>query len=276
MTQPVRIDVLAWPARDLAACLATQDAVIVAASLHASETALERALDLLPAVERIRYETYTNVVVGRRFAMARATVREVVGSILGMSPASVPLYTGAHGKPILGRGLAHPPLWFSVAHCDDLALVAASRTADVGVDLERVRSIEHWERVAARVLDRAERAQLRRAVEQGEDAGSAFLRHWCRVEAELKAIGCGIAGLETHLAGKRPRGLRVVDLDRLPVPGGEGSARYQGAVALCTPSDGSEPVPLAASSGSGDRASSPERPNTRASSGSTRTDIPWR
>jgi phosphopantetheinyl transferase len=153
-----------------------------------------------------------------------------------MAPERVPLREGVHGKPALARALARP-LWFSVAHCEELLVVALSRTADVGVDLERARSIEQWERVADRVLDRAERAQLSRAVDEGQDPGTAFLRHWCRVEAELKAIGCGIVGLEDHRAGKRPLGLRLTDLTELPLPTtlAASGARYQAAVALCAP-----------------------------------------
>jgi phosphopantetheinyl transferase len=152
-------------------------------------------------------------------------------------PDRLLLRDGVHGKPYLSRDPGDRALWFSVAHSEDLIVVAMSRTADVGVDLERARSIEQWQRVADRVLDRSERAQLERAVAAGEDAGHAFLRHWCRVEAELKAIGCGIVGLEDHRAGVRPMGLQIADLPALPLPeelAGAG-ARYQAAVALCSP-----------------------------------------
>lgn len=234
----LRLDLVAWPAEEnLSARLATHDVVIVSASLHACESELSRTLDVLSADERARVEAYANAVVARRFAVARRTAREVLGAILGMAPTAVPLRHGLHGKPALARGAAPRPLWFSIAHCEDLALVALSRTDDVGVDLERTRAIEQWERLADRVLDPAERMQLRCAVERGEDAGSAFLRHWCRVEAELKAIGCGIVGLEAHRAGKRPLGLRVADLPDLPLPTdvAASGARYQAAVAVCAP-----------------------------------------
>jgi 4'-phosphopantetheinyl transferase len=221
---------------DVSARLASHDVVVCATTLLATDPQLAHALQVLSERERGRYHAYTNEVVGRRFVVGRALLREVVGCAIGTSPDQVPLGEGVHGKPAL-CGRAQPrPLWFSVAHCDDLILIALSGTSEVGVDLERARSIEQWERVADRVLAPSERTQLRLAVERGEDAGNAFLRHWCRVEAELKAIGCGIAGLEDHVAGRRPLGLRVLDLDRLPwpapaVPG----VHYQAALALCAP-----------------------------------------
>jgi 4'-phosphopantetheinyl transferase len=217
--------------------MADQEVVIYSASLLADDTEVARMLGALSLEELERFESFTNAVVARRFAVARATLREMLGAVLGIAPAAVPIRLGLHGKPALMRGVGAGHVWFSLAHCEDLALVALSRSADVGIDLERARSIEQWERVADRVLDPVERAQLRGSVEAGDDAGTAFLRHWCRVEAELKAIGCGIAGLEAHRAGKRPLGFRWADLMHLPLPADieATGVRYQAAVALCAP-----------------------------------------
>lgn len=226
-----------WPATDVSARLANHDAVLCVASLHATEAEQTHAARLLCTPERNRLAGYTNAVVARRFAMGRALLREIVGCALGMAPDAVQLQEGVHGKPALAGTLISRPLWFSVAHCEDLLVVALSRTSDVGVDVERARSIEQWERVADRVLSPGERVQLQQAVDRGEESGRAFLRSWCRVEAELKAIGCGIVGLEDHRAGRRPLGLRVVDLDPLPLPASiaAGGVRYQAALALCAP-----------------------------------------
>lgn len=237
MSGAIRFCTVSWPVADVSARLATYDAVLCATSLLASDAEVARSVAMLSRDEQARHATYTNVVVARRFARGRAMLREIIGCALGVAPDRIPLREGLHGKPALGRGARVRPLWFSVAHCEDLLLVALSRTWDVGVDLERSRAIEQWERVADRVLAPGERAQLRHAVDGGEDAGTAFLRHWCRVEAELKAIGCGIAGLEDHRAGKRPLALRLVDLVDLPIPAAVAASggRYQGALALCAP-----------------------------------------
>lgn len=213
------------------------DVVVYSASLLADDVALERMLGVLSLDEQERFEAFTNAVVARRYAVARVVLRKILGSVLGVDPAAVPIRHGLHGKPALARSVGARHVWFSVAHSEDLALVALSRSADVGVDLERARSIEQWKRVADRVLDPRERAQLGHAVELGDDPGIAFLRYWCRVEAELKAIGCGIAGLEAHREGKRPLGFRCADLLNLPLPADieATGARYQAAVALCAP-----------------------------------------
>lgn len=225
-----------WPVADLSARCGDADVVICTASLLASDADVERSLEQLSSSERVRFAGYTNGIVARRFACGRRLVREMLGSVLGLAPREVPLREGMHGKPFIAAGTPRS-LWFSISHTDDLLVVAMSRRGDVGVDVERRRAFEQWQRVADRVLAPAERAQLDRAVEQGEDPSEAFLRHWCRVEAELKAIGCGIAGLEAHLAGETPQGLRLADLTTLPLPGDVATTgvRYQAAVALCSP-----------------------------------------
>ena len=232
----MRLTQIEWPVVDLSARLADSDAVVCIASLLSCGEDLRGCLALLSPTERQRYFDYTNDVVGRRFACGRGLVRSMLGSVLGLAAVDVPLREGLHGKPYLAAQTARA-VWFSVSHADELLVVAMSRSADVGIDVERARGFEHWQRVADRVLDEQERRQLDAAIAAGDDSSEAFLRHWCRVEAELKAIGCGIAGLEAHRAGMRPRGLRLADLAPLKLPPDVAATgyRFQAAVALCTP-----------------------------------------
>lgn len=238
MSHSLRARVMRWPSAD-AARIGDADVKVYTASLLADGARLNRAVRMLSRAERERYSAYTNDVVARRFAVGRAALREMLGALQSVAPSSVVLVDGEFGKPAIAPGAARAPLWFSVAHCDDLLLVALSRAGEIGVDVERTRPIDCWERVADRTLAPAERGQLRRSVERGEDADHVFLRYWCRVEAELKAIGCGIQGIEAHRAGERPKGLRVADLRNLPLPTDlvAGATRYQAAVALCAPSE---------------------------------------
>jgi len=251
-----------WPSAD-AARIGDVDVKVYTASLLADDTLLERAVTRLSRIERQRFSSYSNGVVARRFAVGRAVVREILGALQATLPSQVRLADGEFGKPAIMRVAGKLPLWFSVAHCDDLLLVALSREGDVGVDVERTRPIDCWERVADRTLAPAERAHLLRAVERGEDADQVFLRHWCRVEAELKAIGCGIHGIEAHRAGERPAGLRVADLSNLPLPNDLAATgvRYQAAVALCSASESARQDARAANQQAGPT-SAPARAST--------------
>lgn len=236
-----------WPITDLAARLHYLDAVVCTASLLPDHGAADSARDVLDQAERDRLAGYTNDVVAGRFSRGRALLRTMLGSALSLHPRDVALREGLHGKPHIARSSSRP-LWFSVSHADDLLVVAMSRVSDVGVDVERLRVVDNWQRVANRVLDPQERRQLELAVAAGYEPSLAFLRHWCRVEAELKAIGCGIAGLESHRAGERPRGLRLTDLADLPIPDvlTREDERYQAALALCSPASLNERQMIAA------------------------------
>lgn len=248
MSRSLRTRALRWPSAD-AARIGDADVKVYTASLLAREEELERAVGLLSPSERTRFSGYSNGVVARRFAVGRAVLRDVLGALQSVAPSEVRLVEGEFGKPALAKGSARAPLWFSVAHCDELLLVALSREGEVGVDVERSRPIDCWQRVADRTLAPDERAELLRAVERGEEPDRVFLRHWCRMEAELKAIGCGIQGLEAHRAGERPAGLRVADLPRLPLPKdlAASEVRYEAAVALWSPTDKARQARRAAS-----------------------------
>ena len=104
------------------------------------------------ATERMRFERYENADVARRFAVGRLRLREMLAALLAIPPGEVPILIGLHGKPALARGLQRSGFRFSVAHCEELLLVALSRVGEVGIDVERVRPIERWARVADRVF----------------------------------------------------------------------------------------------------------------------------
>lgn len=263
MTHALRTRTMRWPSAD-AARIGDVDVKVYVASLLADDGRLERAVGTLSPAERERFSSYSNGVVSRRFAMGRGIVRQILGALRSLPPASVRLVDGLHGKPALTPGGGGTPLWFSVAHCDDLLLVAVSRKGEVGVDVERARPIACWERVADRTLAPAERARLIRDVERGEAPDQVFLKYWCRVEAELKAIGCGIHGIEAHRAGAHTAGLRVADLSDLPLPTdllGSGTC-YQAAVALCVPSSPSRRHAARATNQQSIPTSAPDRAST--------------
>ena len=230
----LRVGFAVWPDDTLSALVARNEVVVCSASLMADADSLAQALTLLDSTERERFERYENKDVARRFAMARFRLREMLAALLAITARAVPIQIGLHGKPALARGLQPSGIRFSIAHCDELMLVALSRSGEVGIDVERVRPIERWARVADRVFNPAQRAEIGREVAKGEEPSSVLLRYWCRGEAELKAIGSGISGLSAHREGWHPSGMRVAELSALPLPSGADSEglRYQAAVAL--------------------------------------------
>ena len=236
---PLGVSCELWPHSALIDRLEQTEVLVHTASLRGDEDTLQRAIACLDRAERDRYERHGNVEVARRFAIGRLHLRQMLAHVLDVDPAAVPIRLGLHGKPAFDHASQVVGVRFSVAHCEDLLVVALSRAGEVGIDVERVRPIERWTRVAERVFSPPDRAELEREVSSGREPAEAFFRFWCRTEAELKAIGSGITGLTAHRDGWRPPGLRIAELSQLPLPRdvNEGDARYWAAVAVCAPRD---------------------------------------
>lgn len=143
---------------------------------------LESCLD---APERERAAGFGSEPLRRRFVAGRGMLRRILAGYAGVEAPELRIEQGPHGKPRL-----HPPwanLHFNLAHCGDLALVAVCRGRELGVDLERLRSIPKARRLAARYFSVTEQRWLEAETSAGVDA--AFLELWCRKEACLKATG---------------------------------------------------------------------------------------
>ncbi|MGH7655652.1 MAG: 4'-phosphopantetheinyl transferase family protein [Gemmatimonadaceae bacterium] len=135
------------------------------------------------------------------------------------------------GKPYLAARDARRPLHFNVAHGGDVLLVALSRTVEVGVDVELVRTVPEWQKIADRMFDAPTHDELRADIARGEPEADAFIRHWCRLEASVKATGAGLFGTEPEPSPHDRAPTRIIDLPDLPLPA-DATRRYHGALAL--------------------------------------------
>ncbi len=151
---------------------------------------------ILEEAERTRALRFVRPRDRRRFIICRGALRLVLGQLVDGPPAAITLRFGPGGKPELGgrRPPGNGPLLrFNVTHSDELALIAVNLDRELGVDLERLRTISEAARIVESYFTAPERAQFA-ALEESVRA-SAFLRGWTRKEAILKARGVGLAGL---------------------------------------------------------------------------------
>jgi hypothetical protein len=222
-----RVAVVAWPdaAADLAALLDANDAVVCCASVSDGEMLVREILDAALAGGSGSF--------GAGMGSLRPGVRLDVS---GAFPEQLDLQRSPRGKPYVAPRAGQLPLNFNISHSGSVLLVALSRTADVGVDVERVRVVPEWRAIARRMFEPAVLDQL------PADDGDAFVRHWCRLEAAVKATGEGLFARNNRDdandandandadAGTDPAPPRVIDLPHLPLPAG--AARYRAALAL--------------------------------------------
>jgi 4'-phosphopantetheinyl transferase len=147
----------------------------------------------LSAEEALRAARFRTEELRHRFIVTRAVLRSVLGRCLAVAPAQVRFAANATGKPHLaeGRGIS-----FNLAHTGDVMLLAVTSGIPVGVDVERIRSLNDAFGIADRFFTSREAAWLRS--KQAATIDRAFFSLWTRKEAILKATGEGIgSGLDT-------------------------------------------------------------------------------
>jgi len=188
----------------------------------------QRLLQTLSAAELERLHRLRLPRDAECFLLGRGLMRAWLAQLLGCGAADLPFTALAHGKPVVA-GAPH----FNVSHSGDLILLGLHADWPVGVDLERDRDQLDWPAIARRYFGEAALQQLRRDHPDEPTQRRAFLLEWCRLEARLKADGCGLSGLSDLLGSSTdggsgaPSGSRADVCWRLQLPEG-----YQGAAAL--------------------------------------------
>jgi 4'-phosphopantetheinyl transferase len=150
--------------------------------------ATEQDAALLSAEERSRAARFAFDHLRRRYVLAHAALRRVLGQALGLDPASLGWQLGAQGKPALPRGSG---VFFNLSHSGDVGLLAVSHAHEVGVDVEVLGPTRDATQLSQAVLTPSERAWVFAGSPQ--DIDRRFLCCWTRKEACIKAIGSGLS-----------------------------------------------------------------------------------
>lgn len=148
----------------------------------------------LDKLERQRAARLVRENTRQRYVLAHGGVRAVLSAYLGVDPHVIMLDRSETGKPFLTRELRdRSAITFNLSHAQDRALIAVSKTQDVGVDLECVRADIEVANLSERYFTQAEHTAIMQATE--DRRAMRFFRHWVAKEALLKAQGIGLRGL---------------------------------------------------------------------------------
>ena len=167
-------------------------------ALDAPQVTVECCLTELPTADRARAERFTFADGRRRYAMARAALRRILGRYLESEPpagapvphASLDIGTGPHGKPFLQwDGKAHE-LRFNLSHTGETAVLAVAWGREVGIDIESVNRPVAMEELAGRFFSPSEATAVMDA--PAERRAAVFFRVWTTKEAYVKARGDGL------------------------------------------------------------------------------------
>jgi len=147
----------------------------------------ERLLSLLSPDEQARAGRLTKGSARARFVIARGLLRQLVGERLGLPPTDVGFDYSSTGKPRLAATLSADHPHVSVSHGERFGVIALSRGAPLGVDVETPPADRSALRLAERFFTDAEATQLRRMPQR--DRPEAFAAMWTAKEALIKAHG---------------------------------------------------------------------------------------
>ncbi len=147
---------------------------------------LESALSLLPDWRQAQLRARTSPEHQAAGAAAWLLVMQSAVQLGIALPLTPPAYT-PHGKPYFPD---LPQFSFSLSHSECRCLCLASDDGRrLGCDLEQLRPLPQWEKLANRFFHPQETAWLNR-LQQPEPG---FFRLWCEKEAALKATAAGFS-----------------------------------------------------------------------------------
>lgn len=168
------------------------------------------ARQLLSPEERARADRFHFERDRRRYCIAHAAMRVLLGAYTGTAPSDLRFDVLARGKPVLKT---HPGLHFNLSHSGEMALLGVTTLAEIGVDIERRRVLSDRDAIARSYFAPGECRALASLAGDARDLG--FFLCWTRKEAYVKAVGDGIAfGLDRFEVTLDPDGtVRFVTLD---------------------------------------------------------------
>lgn len=181
----------AWrrPPRELALPVGQVHVWRAAVAQHSS--ALSELDSILSPAEQERANRFCFVADRERFVVAHGLLRMLLGRYLREAPQTLRFLDNPHGKPALEPSGDQAGLRFNLSHSQGLVLYAVARGREVGVDVEQVRLVADFERIAEQFFSPAERKELRTL--RTECKLDGFFGLWTLKEAYVKARGQGLS-----------------------------------------------------------------------------------
>ncbi len=104
---------------------------------------------------------------------------------LQIAPDAVDLYNTPKGKPLLRND---PGLHFSISHSHDVSMIAVTRVAAIGVDIEQQRAVPNAETILRRFFTHEEIDTIL----SDDNRDLRFIEAWTRAEARVKVRGASV------------------------------------------------------------------------------------
>jgi 4'-phosphopantetheinyl transferase len=143
-------------------------------------------LSQLSEDEMARAGRFKFAIHRNRFIRSHGFMRSVLARYLHIPQVAIEYYKGEQGKPYLSNNA----LQFNLSHSENLAILAVTHKAAVGIDIEYNHRTTDWQGISQRFFTTSEQEALfSLSIEQQE---RAFFDLWTRKEAYMKVLGTGL------------------------------------------------------------------------------------
>lgn len=138
--------------------------------------------------ERFKFELHRN-----RFIASHGFMRKVLARYLNIEADKIEYLNGEKGKPCLADSSYYNlnGLQFNLSHTQDLAILAVTKNAALGIDIEYNNRKTDWKGICKRFFTVPEQQALFSLAEEQQEI--AFFDLWTRKEAYMKVLGTGLS-----------------------------------------------------------------------------------
>ena len=171
--------------------LQTDSIDIWAADVDRSGIEIQHYAGLLSDEESARSAKFRATRHRKCYIVRHGILRELLSAYLSCRPSELKIFTDSKGKPYVVDSVLETPLQFSMSHSAGLAVFAFSRSAAIGVDIERIFGFPELREIASQHFTPAEIKEVDCCPESNRV--EVFFKLWARKEAVLKANGEGLA-----------------------------------------------------------------------------------
>lgn len=192
----MRIDSLAalrcyWQIPQTSPILSSNDVHLWRAQLDQSNECIKQLTQVLSDEEQRKTERFHFNKDRKRFIVTRGILRSILSHYLDVEPSRFRFGYSSHGKPHLVEKSNSAEICFNLSYSHSLSLYAFTRSRQIGVDIEYIRTIKEASQIVARFFSSNEHAMWQQ-VPEGQKQ-EAFLNYWTCKEAYLKARGDGLS-----------------------------------------------------------------------------------
>jgi phosphopantetheinyl transferase len=174
-----------------------QDSIELYFSEFAQHDALDSWLDLHSS-EQMRAARFTQEQDQMAFAIVRSVLKRILSDKIGISIQEISFDQNRYGKLSCSQA---PNLHFSIAHAEEVFVLAFSKDVQIGVDIESMHRVFAMEKLKQLVFTENERSIFLDLLSDDEKQRMC-LQTWTQKEALTKCLGItlqeGVQGYEVR------------------------------------------------------------------------------